>query len=166
MPSDLELWLGLRGFKQPLCPSEVSAAVTFGGPSPGKVPKAIVARGRGPRRSCPRPPPPPGHPLPPPRLAGKDGLQDAEQKSRGQIDSHSRPKSQEEVEPRRPLAPWGCSRERASWPSAGPEAPARRSLGLAILFLRICHVAHPHPQQTERPTLRFSSCLNCPIGGC
>lgn len=47
MPYDLELWLGLKGFKQPLSPSEVSAAVTFGVPSPRNVPKGIIARGAG-----------------------------------------------------------------------------------------------------------------------
>lgn len=88
MPSDLELCLGLKGFKQPLSPSEASAAVTFGVPSPRNLPKEIVGRGRG----CASP----GGP----RQASEAGREKwSKQLSRDQIDSHSRRENQAQVEP-------------------------------------------------------------------
>lgn len=76
MLSDFEFWLGPRGFKQPLSPLEVSAAVTFGLPSPRNLPRAITVGGRG--GSAAPPPaalaPPPAALTPPPMVAEREGL--------------------------------------------------------------------------------------------
>lgn len=73
MLSDIEFWLGPRGFKQPLSPLEVSAAaVTFGLPSPRNLPRAIPVGEEAAPRLPPRPSPPPTMP------AGREDLSDSE----------------------------------------------------------------------------------------
>lgn len=93
--------------------------MTFGVPSPRRLPRAIAAPGRGLR--CPDSPQPP-------RLAN-DGPSDSEQRPER---LSLKPRKAGGGGTGRLLAPRGRSQERGSWPSADPAASARECLGAAI----------------------------------
>lgn len=159
MPSDVEFWLGLRGFKRPLSPLEVSAAVTFGVPSPRNLPRVIIVGGRGLRCASP------GGPHP--HSSGWRERKVLATQNTHQIHAHSRPQSKVGVESGAVAGPPGTQPGEGvlaiCWPR-GICLRVPRSCDHILHNLSCCR-AHPPTYWTPYSVL-FSFCLNSPFGGC